>query len=36
MPLPPWQPEGAQALSGGQTLVPTMKQRLAAPEFWSA
>lgn len=23
--------EGAQALSGGQTLVPTMKQRLAAP-----
>ena len=24
--------EGAQALSGGQTLVPTMKQRLAAPE----
>ncbi|MDT8855683.1 FAD binding domain-containing protein [Paracoccaceae bacterium Fryx2] len=24
--------EGAQALSGGQTLLPTMKQRLAAPE----
>ena len=24
--------EGAQALSGGQTLTPTMKQRLAAPE----
>lgn len=24
--------EGAQALSGGQTLVPTMKQRLAAPD----
>jgi len=24
--------EGAQALSGGQTLMPTMKQRLAAPE----
>jgi carbon-monoxide dehydrogenase medium subunit len=24
--------EGAQALSGGQTLIPTMKQRLAAPE----
>lgn len=23
--------EGAQALSGGQTLIPTMKQRLAAP-----
>jgi aerobic carbon-monoxide dehydrogenase medium subunit len=23
--------EGAQALSGGQTLLPTMKQRLAAP-----
>ena len=23
--------EGAQALSGGQTLTPTMKQRLAAP-----
>ena len=23
--------EGAQALSGGQTLVPTMKQRLASP-----
>ncbi|MFZ1480524.1 MAG: FAD binding domain-containing protein, partial [Paracoccaceae bacterium] len=22
---------GAQALSGGQTLIPTMKQRLAAP-----
>lgn len=25
--------EGAQALSGGQTLMPTMKQRLAAPEL---
>lgn len=25
--------EGAQALSGGQTLLPTMKQRLAAPEI---
>ena len=24
--------EGAQALSGGQTLLPTMKQRLAAPD----
>lgn len=24
--------EGAQALSGGQTLMPTMKQRLAAPD----
>jgi aerobic carbon-monoxide dehydrogenase medium subunit len=24
--------DGAQALSGGQTLIPTMKQRLAAPE----
>lgn len=24
--------DGAQALSGGQTLLPTMKQRLAAPE----
>lgn len=24
--------EGAQALGGGQTLLPTMKQRLAAPE----
>lgn len=24
--------EGAQALAGGQTLLPTMKQRLAAPE----
>ncbi len=24
--------DGAQALSGGQTLTPTMKQRLAAPE----
>lgn len=24
--------EGAQPLSGGQTLIPTMKQRLAAPE----
>ncbi|MDQ7079878.1 MAG: xanthine dehydrogenase family protein subunit M [Paracoccaceae bacterium] len=24
--------EGAQALAGGQTLIPTMKQRLAAPE----
>ncbi|EKX58989.1 Carbon monoxide dehydrogenase medium chain [Rhodobacter sp. AKP1] len=24
--------EGAQALSGGQTLLPSMKQRLAAPE----
>jgi hypothetical protein len=23
--------DGAQALSGGQTLIPTMKQRLAAP-----
>ena len=23
--------EGAQALSGGQTLTPTMKQRLATP-----
>ena len=23
--------EGAQALSGGQTLLPTMKQRLASP-----
>lgn len=26
------QAEGAQALSGGQTLLPAMKQRLAAPE----
>jgi carbon-monoxide dehydrogenase medium subunit len=25
--------EGAQALGGGQTLLPTMKQRLAAPEL---
>jgi carbon-monoxide dehydrogenase medium subunit len=25
--------EGAQALSGGQTLIPTMKQRLAAPSM---
>ncbi|MBY0349792.1 xanthine dehydrogenase family protein subunit M [Tabrizicola sp.] len=25
------QADGAQALSGGQTLIPTMKQRLAAP-----
>lgn len=25
--------EGAQALSGGQTLTPTMKQRLATPEI---
>jgi aerobic carbon-monoxide dehydrogenase medium subunit len=25
--------EGAQALSGGQTLLPTMKQRLAQPEI---
>ncbi|MEM8580172.1 MAG: FAD binding domain-containing protein, partial [Pseudomonadota bacterium] len=24
--------EDAQALGGGQTLLPTMKQRLAAPE----
>ena len=24
--------EGAQALAGGQTLIPTLKQRLAAPE----
>ncbi|MDP5346997.1 MAG: FAD binding domain-containing protein, partial [Paracoccaceae bacterium] len=24
--------EGAQALGGGQTLLPTMKQRLASPE----
>jgi len=24
--------DGAQALAGGQTLIPTMKQRLAAPE----
>jgi carbon-monoxide dehydrogenase medium subunit len=24
--------DGAQALSGGQTLIPTMKQRLAAPQ----
>jgi len=24
--------DGAQALSGGQTLIPTMKQRLAAPD----
>ena len=24
--------EGAQALSGGQTLLPSMKQRLAAPD----
>lgn len=24
--------EGSQALSGGQTLIPTLKQRLAAPE----
>ena len=24
--------EGAQALGGGQTLIPTMKQRLASPD----
>src|SRR5690606_5288541 len=24
--------EGAQALGGGQTLIPTLKQRLASPE----
>ena len=28
--------EGAQALSGGQTLMPTMKQRLAAPDVLAA
>ena len=27
----PCRSDGAQALSGGQTLIPTMKQRLAAP-----
>ncbi len=26
----------AQPLGGGQTLIPTMKQRLAAPASWSA
>jgi carbon-monoxide dehydrogenase medium subunit len=27
------QREGAQALAGGQTLIPTMKQRLASPDY---
>ena len=28
--------EEAQALGGGQTLIPTLKQRLASPARWSA
>jgi aerobic carbon-monoxide dehydrogenase medium subunit len=32
MPSPRWAHDGAQPLSGGQTLLPSMKQRLNAPE----